>query len=150
MRIEEFLGRTILDLVDLAVWRRTGIKDIFAIDGQRQNIEFRQVSQHRALAGWIDLEDLAVVARTKIHITFGIGDGRPHQRLLGVEYEIEPRSEDQFVIAGQRYVRQFAFPKIVVRPRLPEQGRYRQQGYGCGEWQQPKNSFHVNDLRRWY
>ena len=51
MRIEEFLGRTILDLVDLAVWRRTGIKDIFAIDGQRQNIEFRQVSQHRALAG---------------------------------------------------------------------------------------------------
>ena len=50
LRIEEFPRRTIFDLVDLAVWRRAGVKDILAIDGQRQNIEFGEIRYQRALA----------------------------------------------------------------------------------------------------
>ena len=61
---------TWLDAINLPVGRRACIEDIFVIDSQSENVEFRQICDLDALAGGIHLKNFPVVAGAEVNISF--------------------------------------------------------------------------------
>ena len=116
-----------VDAIHLSVGRRSCIKNVLAVDGKSENIELRKICDERALACGIDFENLPIVTRAQIQIALRICHGRPDQRLLRIESHVEARSQNEFVVARQRQVGEFAFSKFIVRAYFPKLRRYGEQ-----------------------